>query len=165
MEKYTDEYFDEIFGTKILDSPSRIKYECFIELSINYPPTKPYERMTDEGKKILYDNLLLYLKKHYPIDIMDKRYEYGNKTGKFHVHTQIRVMHDRPFSIEGTVMDIVRIVKEQLPKRYQSLSEYGRSFTRYKDNQMCCQYVDATDNDRQEYWQKYIKKNALKIMK
>lgn len=138
---------------------------CYMEITLNYPPNAAYRRMSDDNIKLMYDRLFDYclvaekLKEHI-IDIK-KNFEYG-KNGKLHLHAILSFQFiDDKYCPQGLIQSFVKCWLRQLPKRFSvwSDSSYWFKFYRYRCPSICCQV--NTELKRALQFADYIKKDCL----
>lgn len=136
------------------------KHTANIELSINLPPTKKYMQLEDKYKKQCYLNLMTYLKLHLPFEFNNIDFEFEGGDKKLHYHSSWEIKIAGQYSVEGVVMDIVRIIKSQMIYSHKRIndSNYSHRFQRFKDNLLCVQYKEKPRSE----WEEYIKKTRPK---
>lgn len=135
-----------------------------IELTLNYPRVVKFQRLTDKEAESFYHGLYIYIMERAKLRqyIIKETITYEKcKSGFTHLHAQIYFKFDRVIAEEGLVQSIVREWLTQLPKRYGKYDErcFFRTFCRYRDPSICCQYRQPTDSERACVWDNYIKKN------
>lgn len=159
---------DEIFGTTnpLAEIKEDIKepITVWLEVTMNYPRTKPFIRMDEKQQQMLYFALfhsIINLHKHNYEDF-ELHYE-KCLDGHTHAHGWIKLKMQRAFSIEGVVSMTVREYVHQLPKRtWAQLNDYkySRAFSCWKLPCILVQYTSDADEIRLIEWNEYIRKNA-----
>lgn len=136
---------------------------CTIELSLNYPPTKRFMLLPKEQQKAVYNNLVDYLTRKvlYKMDLIDSEFE-ECESGKVHYHSMWSCTLPRVYSIEGMVMDLVRILKSQMIYSHKLIHDidYHSVYHRYRDAMMCIQWRDITEKRSKEFLA-YIRKTRV----
>ncbi len=158
MTNYSWEDFDSIFFDK--DYWAAVEPYCsYVEITLAYPPTAQFKRLDEDGRKLLYKNLLDYIKNQTPYcELLDYKYE-ECKTGRLHVHGTYIIKSPRSYSIHGLIQSMAKVYFTQLSKKYIYKDvQYYYHFIRYKSPMITLSYVEKDDKKRTEIWDKYINK-------
>lgn len=153
-----ENFYPTDFGTKSLGS------SCRIELTLNYPRTAAFKRMSYEEQKQHYDRWIHLATACYTSRIKKMQIFYEKcKSGDCHVHLDIHLYTFSEYYPCGLVSDWVRSFLSQLPVRHGiknfSLSNYHCGYRRYRCPPICCQIRDIEDEQRALVWETYIRKD------
>lgn len=171
MTNYSWEDFADIFNLNLEDSNSlgrdTDKCYCRLELTLNYPRTAAFLRLTAAEQQVLYIGLFDYVKlRLQPASLMQNElYFETSLDGTVHAHGYIDLSLTAGFSVEGLVMGLVRDYFDQLPKRsclWLARSRYSHNFSTFKSPPILVQYISKTDKIRTELWAEYCKKDIKK---
>lgn len=138
-----------------------------LEITLNHPRTVPFVRASPEKQKSIYYNIysvaLQYLKKH--LYVMEDVYRYEVcKDGNIHMHAYIDIEGSKVFSIEGLVMETVRKLVFEFPKRTHSQlanNYYSTVYQVFKSPAVLVQFTNLSDEKRAQDWCAYINKNNM----
>jgi len=169
LEDY--DFFGLAVGTTALEvlssnTGSETGYDNRVELTLNYPRTAAFLRMTYDQQCDHYrdwiDRSLYEYNMKGMITKMDIFYE-RCRSGNAHVHLDIWIHHPGRFYKFGFVGDIVKEFLMRLPKRWGiktfAVSDYSCLYDRYRCPAVCCQLCDISDTRRALQWETYIRKD------
>lgn len=145
-----------------LDSNTDREDRYRLEITLNYPRTAKFLRMTELEQKAHYrnwidDSLEIYKGRIEKADIFFEKC----RSGLFHVHMSITMVSTKTFYIFGLISDVVKEFVFRLPKRYAKFDvlNYNCLFRRYRCPSICIQYVEGDDQIRCLHWEAYIRKD------
>jgi hypothetical protein len=137
-----------------------------LEITLNYPHTKPWLRSSAEHKVMTYYSMFSKMCRYRRHDIAeaDARFE-TTVDGHSHLHGYIDYLLDvncKYDNLRGLLFDVVHIYLSLLPKRY-SHPKKGSIEENYDDyyDRVCipqCCVTMRLDGERDSDWQKYIAK-------
>lgn len=173
MSNYTWDQFDEIFGTgeremlgRSLDNRLN-PTKAIIELTLNFPRTAKFKRMSVERQKQLYDGLIYFIMlRLYRIGIActyERTFE-TCKSGFIHIHAILDlVLPVRVFCPHGLICDIVSAYLYNLPGKHSRYNDkfYRYDLNRFRSPSICCQYRNPTEVSRIDCWKQYINKFSV----
>lgn len=161
--------FDEMFGisdeARFVEDKSLGRTNMVIELTLNYPLTASYERMSGTDRLDLY--------KHTFIDIINYLHnKYGNVlqttyemeySPKMHLHGYIEISSLKGGTPYGLAEEVLRYALTFVKPGRGRENTWDRvqtyPFCKYRVP-FCC--VSVGPKEKSEGWDNYIKKNALK---
>ncbi len=162
MTDYSWEQFAEIFDLPKLNilGSTTDKYQCYLELTLNFPRTSRFRRLIYSSQVLVYKNLLDYIKSSNPwIKNIDSFIE-NSADGSPHLHAMVSCEFTQPYSSEGVIMDFVNSYYSQLPKRsqlHQYRYHYNHFLDQFKSPPICINYKEHNASA----WNSYIRKNIL----
>lgn len=169
MSYVSVEDWDEYFAGSVMErhtllDETTVDYCCRLEMTMNYPRSSRFKRLVPESRKLVYVNLLEYIKVHHTcIKLTESTIELC-KSGYPHMHVTLHCKMTGPYSIEGLLNDIVKTYVSQLPKLTQnSLHKYHycNKFNCFKCPSILLQWYRSSDSERALVWSEYIKKDIL----
>lgn len=139
---------------------------CRLEITLNYPRTKPFLRMDKEAQMDLYRNIFYLYKQSFEslhkgaiLIRSDQTFELSSDRC-IHSHAYVEIDMKKSFSVEGLVTEALRFLVFQMPKRnhqYLGTCHYSQRFRTYRTPSVLVQYSDSPR--RNETWEGYIHKN------
>jgi hypothetical protein len=172
MEKYSWEYFDDVFGTNSLGTdivPSNAeKQSGRIEITINYPRDKRFISYTDEKRKELYKMLFegteRYLLHSHKFETRSE-YTFEPSNIGLHLHGYIDFQTDKKGSFYGLLEMLCRFILSQIPPGKSRINTWEKgkifdNFPRFECPALCMNIRASTEIERAKYWEQYINKMA-----
>lgn len=138
---------------------------CYIELTMNWPPTASYNRLDFGAQELFYREKLrdLLRQSNYEKFVVkyDQTIEFG-QNGKMHTHISLLLNMERVFLENGVIADLSRAWRQLLPRRH-AVKKYEVYYLlrRYKSPSLLLQYVDYDDKKRTDHWDIYIRKDII----
>jgi len=131
------------------------------EITMNYPRTSAFVLATSERQKKIYAELWRKTIAVFDsLTITKSRYIYEYcKSGHVHLHGYIDIELEKFYPVGG-IADLVKTYLNLLPKKYQKYidSKMSAEWARYRDNNICVQYVEIDNKQRIHDWETYINK-------
>lgn len=135
-----------------------------LEVTINHPRTKPFQRMDKERQRSLYSSLYFKARSKLTVKITEDSIRFEECTdGAQHLHAYLDLEVEKPYIPQGLVMDFTRSILQQLPKRsHAQLTNFHFStkYTVFKCPAVCCQLTSLDDKTRLADWEQYINKTS-----
>lgn len=161
----------ENFAECKITCASNAKIKCRVEVTLNHPHTKPWERATQCTRRQFYYKEFDQLRSRYTAYIVnyERVIEYGDYGLHTHLHGYIDYEVPKEFGYEnfkGLIVELVECYLMSLPKRYNH-PYGGKSVMECWDDyfdRICipqCCFTLRIDGYRGVEWEQYIKKNAL----
>lgn len=149
-------------------APSSYGEEANFEVTLNYPATASYKRMSVEQQKRLYFRLYTVLTNTFGIDrfIAEKSsfsFERG-RLGKVHLHASMWFRMGRSYYCNGAAEQVVRQYLAELPLKHKSYKDslMNVEYSRYTSPSVCVQFRDPINEARRVLeWETYINKNPI----
>lgn len=133
-----------------------------LEITLNYPRTKPFMRMSTNDQIQLYRNIFDLYRMSTPHKVLAYEQTYETSADMaMHSHCYIDLEVLYPFSVEGLVTGCLRFLVFQMPKRnhqYLARCHYNYRFECYRTPSVLVQYTPYSDKLRLLQWQTYIHK-------
>lgn len=133
-------------------------YHGRLEITLNYPRTKPFLRQSKDGQEILYELLFHSIAKEFLPNTIKSHYTFEDcQDGNRHLHGYLDLVNiPNP---KGAVMQAVKACLFQMPKAtHKQLINYhyADSVNCWKLPAICCQWRDL--GERKDHWDTYIEK-------
>ncbi len=145
-----------------LGSTSPISTGCFVEVTINFPRTINFIRMTSAKQMIMYSKINHILKNTFGMQsLVDSIHKFEFcKGGHIHMHCLYKFKFDGKHFPVGVVADIVKTLLNLLPSKFNKFNEklWSSEWLRYRCPAIVCQYQTLDNTSRVIEWQNYIKK-------
>lgn len=139
--------------------------KVMLEITINHPRTKPFERMTKNQQMSLLNSLYFKARATIPYKILEDTVRFEESAdGCMHLHAYTITEVILPYIPKGLIMGFAKAVIHAMPVRtHQQLSkyEYSSCYEVYKSPAVLVQLTGLEDMHRFKMWSDYINKNAL----
>lgn len=145
---------------------SQMRYSGEIEVTMNFPRTPSFLKMTSSKQKVLYKKLMRILNNSIGMNIHEPELFFECcQTGQIHAHGTIHINHDYKV-ISVLLSDMAKSYLSCLPKKYSRFYENHiyPEFNKYRSPSLCLKYIDLDneeDREQSDKWYDYIRKQQL----
>jgi len=144
-------------------------YQCRTEITLQYPRTVPFKKLSKEQQKDLYASVFERILMHHPSAVKRFKYTFEHcKDGNVHLHAYIDFEFKHQISPAGLCCEITDLWLRSLPKRFNhplvgnALDNYNSDFRRICIPQICIQFRYMDETERLKAWEVYIEKCVQK---
>lgn len=141
-------------------------YDGILQVTINYPRTASFLKMSSQKQKLLYIKIFNILYNAIGMNTGDYDIVFeACKSGQIHLHGWFTIQHDyRVISV--LLSDIVKQFLQCLPKKYSTFKESNiySQYNRYRSPALCLQYIDLSNDEdiqKQQNFIEYMKKSPV----